>query len=746
MSAPRPRCDGGAVSLPILSSSGHAPSAPRVKESRSTRWRFAVLLGVQALIILHIIQWLIQGSTLSPVEPSEAMETAKYGIINTGTVFFALALLSTVIFGRFFCGWGCHVLLLQDGCGWILKKFGVRPRPLRARWLMVVPLGLALYMFVWPLAWRWAILPYLHPDPPRMQITTQFITSDFWATFPGLFMAVPFLFVCGVMTVYFLGQKGYCTYACPYGGFFAPIDRIAPLRIRVNDSCEHCGHCTAVCTSNVRVHEEVAKFGMVVDPGCMKCLDCVSVCPNEALSVSWGRPATFASASPESLPKAHHGSAPVLAVAESERGGAKAHASHTPSAPPHASAKRDTESQAAERPLELPRREEALILVVGVLTLLAVNAPFMPSLPAAAMPVGGIRTSLPLLFSSGVAAIVAFITWKSWRVLRRSNEGFHSFVLRRAGRITGAGWSWLWANAVVFLLVAMVGAQNLALLVANRADRRAVVPATSVFTFDAVMPPPEVLAAAERADAFYEFASLIGRGGIGFVPQVQPWIDLRRAWLAALRRDFVASERLLRSAYAGFPERSPLRPAVATDIVRILWLRGREAEADAWIEPLLADHPQAEFPEWALVFRQRVAMAESEGDMARAITLGRAWLEWHPEGLEAMRRLSLLLVERGSAEEIEEGIALVHRTLDIEPDHAPAWRAIAIGHGRAGREAETEFALRRAVELAPVDWRHWRGLGDFLRATQRIEESNEAFEEARRLQELEARGRLPAPS
>ena len=88
------------------------------------------------------------------------------------------------------------------------------------------------------------------------------------------------------MTVYFLGSKGFCTYACPYGGFFGIADRVAPGRIRVTDACNECGHCTAVCTSNVIVHAEVKQYGMVVDPGCMKCMDCVSVCPTNA-AVLW---------------------------------------------------------------------------------------------------------------------------------------------------------------------------------------------------------------------------------------------------------------------------------------------------------------------------------------------------------------------------------------------------------------------------------------------------------------------------
>ncbi len=85
--------------------------------------------------------------------------------------------------------------------------------------------------------------------------------------------------VCGFAAVYFLGAKGFCTYACPYGAVFAAADRVAPMRIRVTDACEGCGHCTAVCTSNVLVHQEVRDYGMVVDSGCMKCRDCVSGLP-----------------------------------------------------------------------------------------------------------------------------------------------------------------------------------------------------------------------------------------------------------------------------------------------------------------------------------------------------------------------------------------------------------------------------------------------------------------------------------
>src|SRR5690606_33665511 len=109
---------------------------------------------------VHILHWLYTGSSITPVEPSEAMEFSKHGVINAGLIFFVLVLLSTLILGRWFCGWGCHVVLLQDGCGWLMKKMGIRPKPFRSRLLMWVPLLLGLYMFIWPAFYRLAILPW----------------------------------------------------------------------------------------------------------------------------------------------------------------------------------------------------------------------------------------------------------------------------------------------------------------------------------------------------------------------------------------------------------------------------------------------------------------------------------------------------------------------------------------------------------------------------------------------------------
>lgn len=282
---------------PALAPDGCSPTRPRrlpvLPGGRLQRrfapgpWRTGVLLAVHALFALHLTHWLMTGWTVTPVEPSEAMEFSKHAVVNAGLIFFALAIASTVLLGRWFCGWGCHVVALQDLSRWLLRRMRIQPRPLRSGLLSLVPLAACLYMFAGPLLYRWlsgAPTPVLEP---------RLMTDDFWATFPSWIPALLTFLVCGFVCVYLLGQKGFCTNGCPYGGAFAAADQLAPLRIRVTQDCNQCGHCTAVCTSNVRVHEEVRDFGAVVDPGCMKCLDCVSVCPNEALYVGLGAPAVL---------------------------------------------------------------------------------------------------------------------------------------------------------------------------------------------------------------------------------------------------------------------------------------------------------------------------------------------------------------------------------------------------------------------------------------------------------------------
>jgi polyferredoxin/Tfp pilus assembly protein PilF len=335
-----------------------------------------VLIALHLLIAVHATHFYVAGRSLSPVEPSESMYTLELGQVNAGFVFFAAALVATLVFGRFICGWGCHLVALQDLCAWLMKKAGIRPRPFRSRLLLWIPTLLAFYMFVWPSLHR-LLDPSAEPFPG---FSNHLMTSNFWATFTGPLFATMTFLTCGFAAVYLLGAKGFCSYGCPYGALFAFADRFSAGRIVVNDACEQCGHCSATCTSNVRVHEEVRLYGMVVDPGCMKCTDCVSVCPTNALSFKFAKPSIL-------------------------RG--------RPENPPR------------ERVYSLPFGEELAVLTVGIAATLAFRA---------------LYDGPPLLMAVGLGAITAFIALKLWHLLRRPTVRVQNLNLKLGGAMRPSGW------------------------------------------------------------------------------------------------------------------------------------------------------------------------------------------------------------------------------------------------------------------------------------------------------------------
>ena len=352
-----------------------------IRSSRASKWRAGVLVAVHVAIGLHITHWLVTGRTMTPLEPSEAMAWTKSGIVNAGLIFFAATVLLTAIFGRFVCGWACHLVALQDLSRWLLQKVGIRPRPLNSKLLRWVPALAFGYMFLWPLAYRWWV------GDSFARHGADLVTGRFWDTFPGWTVGILTFFVCGGLIIYLLGAKGFCTYACPYGAAYGVAEKLAPFRIRVTDACRGCGHCTAVCTSNVRVHEEVRDYKRVVDSGCMKCLDCVSVCPNDAL---------------------YYGVGPIpLLAAKGARPGRWRRS--------------------------IPGWEE---IVLGV------------SFAAAFFTFRGLYGSVPFLMSLGLAAVLAYLVLIAARLGARSDLALRRTVLRQGGKLRPAGWIFLAAMAV----------------------------------------------------------------------------------------------------------------------------------------------------------------------------------------------------------------------------------------------------------------------------------------------------------
>ena len=684
---------GRAVSLPVLSA-----AAPKVRRSRNGPRRALVLGVIHAAIITHVTLWLSRGGeTLSPVEPSESMYTLETGVINAGFIFFAVAVLSTLVFGRFFCGWGCHVVALQDLCAWMLKKAHIRPRPFRSRLLVFVPVFAALYMFVWPTFRREALWPilretqtiaatastpagsryvwpewlaFLGPVAPFPGFSVDLMVPDFWATFPGPWIAVPFLFICGFACVYFLGAKGYCTYGCPYGGLFGPADQLSPGRIKVDHSkCEGCGHCTAVCTSNVRVHEEIRDFGMVVDPGCMKCMDCVSVCPNDALSFGFGAP-------------------PIVKSLKRGRNPLK--------------------KERPKRVYDLAWWEE--ITLAGVFA-----AAFFGS--------RGLYGAVPLLMALGIAGCVAYIAHKAIRLPLDANLRLHNFTLRHKGRLRPAGAAFI-ASA---LLTLALTAQSLAVQWfewrAQRVDDTVTVPASEVFRKQRAPLPPQQKAAAERAVALYTRASSWRMGGVGLAGT--PAIDIRLAWLRCVLGDYAAAEADLRRVQS----RGELKENTASQMATIIALQGKDASA--FVREVLQHSPT--FHNLRSALAQQYLEANRPSDAEALYT---DHLEKHPGSAVALSRLGAIQMMTGRT---SEGLITLRRAVDAEPRNAEARQQLGVGLFMSGKADDAIAEMKEAARLSPRDPLPLLRIADILRATGRPADAEPYLAQAREREERNRR-------
>lgn len=376
-------------------SGGDAAAVP-IRPQGYSRWRAGTLALVYLLFALHIAHWRLTGKTLAPLELNEVMYTLELGIVTAGFLFMTLAALSVVIFGRFFCSWGCHILALEDLCAWLLKKIGIRPKPVRSRVLLFVPPLAMFYMFIWPQVSR-----IMDGRPmPRWRVFSDeqgwasFVTTNFWRNLPGPWIIALSFAICGFAIVYFLGSRGFCTYGCPYGVLFGLFDRVAPGRIKLTGDCQQCGTCTANCQSHVRVHEELAVYGKVVSPACMKDLDCVTGCPHDALGYGFTRPALF-----QSLKSAGR----------------------------------------RRIPYDFSFAEDILMALVFLGSLVIFR---------------GLYGTVPFLLTLGLGGILAYLAVVNLRLIRSDRLRLNNFELKRDGRLTmrGRGFAAVSALLAVFVL------------------------------------------------------------------------------------------------------------------------------------------------------------------------------------------------------------------------------------------------------------------------------------------------------
>ncbi|MBC7225439.1 MAG: 4Fe-4S binding protein, partial [Anaerolineae bacterium] len=226
-----------------------------------------------------------------------------------GSAVALLTVLLTLAFGRAWCGWLCPL-------GTLLDLFPSRRRdarrPVPEAWrgakyallltlLWAALLGNLTLMVLDPLtilfrslsAAVWPAVDQVVTGAERVLYQVPFLQGavaalDGWAR-PKVLPPEPAFYraawlygavLVGILALNWLAPRFWCRTLCPLGALLALLARVGLVRREVNDRCIQCDVCARACpTGTIRADQ-----GYASDPAeCTTCLDCVAVCPVEAI-------------------------------------------------------------------------------------------------------------------------------------------------------------------------------------------------------------------------------------------------------------------------------------------------------------------------------------------------------------------------------------------------------------------------------------------------------------------------------
>ncbi len=231
--------------------------------------------------------------------------------INAAAIMVVGIYLSTFLYGRFFCGWLCHLRGLIEFSDWVMQKLGVKNYNkirdknvllnTRYRWYFRV---LTLLILLAPIFTFYAKGNFhINLNPETMPPLTDLPGSDgklFNESFPinmNIGWAVGDFFIALSCTLFILlsisflmnyhfGQGAFCRILCPYAVPFVPLLNVSPWQKKITrvDDCKGCRKCSENCPQGIDVSREIHHFaGKVINRECIKCYRCIDSCVTDVL-------------------------------------------------------------------------------------------------------------------------------------------------------------------------------------------------------------------------------------------------------------------------------------------------------------------------------------------------------------------------------------------------------------------------------------------------------------------------------
>ncbi len=258
----------------------HQPPAGAPASKRRIRaWRIGVLLGLNLLILTHIVLQKTGVVSIGHNDPLDFMRFIETGAVSIGFLILVVWLVSIPLFGRVLCGWFCHMAAWQELGHWILSRTPFhKPTIINGRLLKwFIPSFCLLALVAVPLFKAY----FVHTGDAQGLHWTTGAGRPVWEL--GPYKAVIILFTFLLFTSAHFGLRTVCRYGCPFSPVFRPLQRLALFKIRQIGPCTGCAKCSQACIMGIETMDQIQRHGMVRDTECVGCQTCVQVCDHEAI-------------------------------------------------------------------------------------------------------------------------------------------------------------------------------------------------------------------------------------------------------------------------------------------------------------------------------------------------------------------------------------------------------------------------------------------------------------------------------
>ncbi len=187
------------------------------------------------------------------------------GIHVPGAITFFIMLVLVFLFGRRInCGWCCPCVAIRDTVGAAFRKNTVKGKT----------------------AWIWRHLKWFFVAPYLIYFILLFfpLTRFSYSFYAWFWIIIPLLYFMSFLFTPLIGNRNWCRFMCPYGGWYGILNKIGFYKIVADrDKCTHCKKCERGCDMGVPIMTLVREQGEVNVADCMGCGRCVTECPENVL-------------------------------------------------------------------------------------------------------------------------------------------------------------------------------------------------------------------------------------------------------------------------------------------------------------------------------------------------------------------------------------------------------------------------------------------------------------------------------